>query len=891
MWSFENLSSESDVEQKFIYPLLTQKGPYGFGYPPSIIETKVNIRKYSIGKGTEQKLYFPDYILANLGLPFLVIEAKKPNENVAEGYRQARLYATELNTEFPHEINPVKYIISTDGIDFWLGFSDSKDPKFKLKCSNLGVYSNDFNDILNELKWSNIELYLKEVTNQFSPNGLFKVRKLLGGGQIQNEEIGTNNFSSTVTSTISHIFNPKTLEDRKTIVKEAYVSSKRRERYIDPIDKVIRAAKAPYEINSLLIEDTETPNELINKLRDTKQLENKILLIIGSVGSGKTTFIDYLQYESLPKEIIDTTVWCRLDMNNAPVSNDEIYSWLRREIVKSCKASMPEVDFDDLEIIQKVYGAECSKFRKGIGKLYIEGSEKYNEEFAKFLQKQLEDSRLEAINYVKYTCTNRQKFSIIVLDNCDKKNRDEQLLMFQASQWLQKEFKSLVILPLRDETYDNHRHEPPLDTLIKDMVFRIEPPLFQHVLTNRINLALKGLGNGSKDVLNYRLPNGFQVNYPKSEQSFYLISILKSLFEHDRFARRLIVGLAGRNVRKALEMFLEFCNSAYISDDYILKIRKEEGKYVLPAHLVATVLLRMNRRYYDGDHSFVKNIFNASNEDVKPDYFSRFLILRWLKDKHKDKGDARVTGYFKKETIKNHLVCYGLSTEIIDREIDYLLEANCIVAEHLNTESCLDEDLLRLSPAGFVHLEMIENVNYLAALSEDTYFPDRLTAEGIVAKIKDNIGHHLHVQTTLDNAQTFVDFINTQHDSVARMASSYLEDEQLSKLLDLGMIQQSIDRVRKSKSNDPWFDLDKRLKRGSKHIAGIVNIIRGGLLVEFESGVVGLIGKNENSLNMDNFDLGDSVEVSIKWVDVVQRRIGLKFEKIIDNSDDNILNL
>lgn len=232
-----------------------------------------------------------------------------------------------------------------------------------------------------------------------------------------------------------------------------------------------------------------------------------------------------------------------------------------------------------------------------------------------------------------------------------------------------------------------------------------------------------------------------------------------------------------------------------------------------------------------------------------------------------------------------------MSTEIIDREIDYLLEANCIVAEHLNTESCLDEDLLRLSPAGFVHLEMIENVNYLAALSEDTYFPDRLTAEGIVAKIKDNIGHHLHVQTTLDNAQTFVDFINTQHDSVARMASSYLEDEQLSKLLDLGMIQQSIDRVRKSKSNDPWFDLDKRLKRGSKHIAGIVNIIRGGLLVEFESGVVGLIGKNENSLNMDNFDLGDSVEVSIKWVDVVQRRIGLKFEKIIDNSDDNILNL
>ena len=53
--------------------------------------------------------------------------------------------------------------------------------------------------------------------------------------------------------------------------------------------------------------------------------------------------------------------------------------------------------------------------------------------------------------------------------------------MFQAAQWLQNTFKCLVILPLRDETYDNHRNEPPLDTALKDLVFRIEPPLFQHV--------------------------------------------------------------------------------------------------------------------------------------------------------------------------------------------------------------------------------------------------------------------------------------------------------------------------------------------------------------------------------------------------------------------------
>ena len=81
MWTVEKLLNESDVEQKFVYPLLTLNPPYGFGYPTSTVQTKVNIKKYYIGKGAEKKLYFPDYILSNLGIPFLVVEVKSPSED------------------------------------------------------------------------------------------------------------------------------------------------------------------------------------------------------------------------------------------------------------------------------------------------------------------------------------------------------------------------------------------------------------------------------------------------------------------------------------------------------------------------------------------------------------------------------------------------------------------------------------------------------------------------------------------------------------------------------------------------------------------------------------------------------------------------------------------
>src|ERR1700730_15042043 len=91
------LSNESDVEQKLIYPLLIAPKPYGFGITPSSIHTKANIKRFKIGKGNSEKLYYPDYLLVYGGLPLVVIEAKSPGENLTEAFREARLYSHELN--------------------------------------------------------------------------------------------------------------------------------------------------------------------------------------------------------------------------------------------------------------------------------------------------------------------------------------------------------------------------------------------------------------------------------------------------------------------------------------------------------------------------------------------------------------------------------------------------------------------------------------------------------------------------------------------------------------------------------------------------------------------------------------------------------------------------
>jgi hypothetical protein len=879
MWTTDSLQNESDVEQKFLYPFLVEAAPLGLAVPPAAIQTKVSVRRFSIGKGAEQKVYYPDYLVVTLGYPLLVVEAKRPSESVEEGYREARLYAAELNALYEHGIAPANVIVACNGVDLWYGFADQAVPLGKVACASLGPYSGDIAALIANASWDRLRAHAVALARSARPAELFKPRRLLGGSGFQNEEVGVNSFGATLTTLISPVFNPTSYQERAAVARYAYVPSRRRERYVDPIDRVIRAARPPSEVYSAELEDSSKPTELLGKLSAPRSLEHKVLLLVGSVGSGKSTFIDHLIEVALPREIVEATVWCRINMNSAPVSSGEIYKWLRRELIAGCRASVPDEDFEDLAVLQRLLHTEITRFKKGVGKLYERDSAVYSVKLAEFIQSVEGDDDAMAKAHVRFTCAERGKLFMIVLDNCDKKTRDEQLLMFEAAQWLQKEFRCLVILPLRDETYDNHRDQSPLDTALKDLVFRIEPPPFQQVLMKRMQFSLKQLTASGSETLSFTLPNGFRVEYPKSEQAFYLTSMVKSLFEHDRFARRMIVGLAGRNMRRALEIFLEFCNSGHIREDQIFRMRQSEGDFILPLHVVATVLLRMNRRFYDSDHSYIKNIFGASRDDVVPAYFARYMILHWLRINFRDVGTSGLRGYYTKQHVKQALMPYGLDPSLIDREFNYLLAAQCLVAEHLRLDSVDDDDLVRLGPAGFVHLDLVGNSNYLAAVSEDTWYTDRLQAERIVESIKD-IESQLHISTVAANARELVNFLEAARLKLVPPKGSFMDGALADRLTDLQDAREAVNRIERSQALDPWFSAKKRLRRGSIQEVTIENVVDYGYFCEFDDGLVGLVHKSE--LSGLSAGVGDRVQVEILWVDPIQRKIGLRLRAVIE---------
>ena len=834
--------TESDVEQKVIYPFLTRTSVDGLGINKEYILTKRNIKSLEIGKGSTKKIYYPDYLIIINGVPVLLVEAKTPGEDLDTAFQEARLYALELNAKYDSGLNPLTKIIATDGYEWLAGEWDNNQGSYRI--NEISPADKDCASFLEEFSLISLTKLSEEFIAKSSPKKFWKPRRMMGGKAAQNEEVGHNSFGATLISEYGNIFNPNTLNDRQYIAREGYISSKRRERYTKPIDQIIRAAQPVSSSDSKLIEDTDNPREIIDKFRGRSPLENKILLIVGSVGSGKTTFIDHLKEVALPSDIIDSTLWLRFNMNESPVSTGEVYDWLRQKIIQQCKLAYPNIDFDLLDTLKKLYSVEINRFNKGEGQL-LSGDE-YNRELFNIIRECKSRTHETALAYTRYCGTERGKLVVIVLDNCDKRTLPEQLLMFQAAQWLQNEFRSLIILPLREETYDNYRDRPPLDTALKDMVFRIEPPLFNYVLHSRVQLVLKEMTrSSSSNTLSYSLPNGFNVEYSKDERSYYLTSIVNSIFVHDAQIRRMIVGLSGRNIRRALEIFLEFCTSGHITEGEFLKIRQSEGRYALPLHIVTRVLLRLNRRFYDSDNSYLKNIFSTEKDDERANHFTRFAILKWFYNNFGTSGPTGLKGYFPLVDLKKGLVKFGFSPKVITREVDYLLLGQCLISEDFRETGITDEDLLRLSSAGFVHLDMLSNISYLAALAEDTLFP----VETIARRVSDRMGsiqNQYNKEMVSSNAKELVDFLDAERATIASFSSEFIAGDEYRELTD---IEPAIEAVKSfaDKLRDPdWVEFESKYQSGDILEVTVRNCnSQYGVFVNLTNKISGLIHKSK----------------------------------------------
>lgn len=479
----------------------------------------------------------------------------------------------------------------------------------------------------------------------------------------------------------------------------------------------------------------------------------------------------------MPDDVLEDTLWAHLNLEDMRITQDNAYDVVTEEIT-SILSYKSEEDLNKIGNLKKMYAQEIKEFKKGPLSLIPDDSKEYNVKLSNFIQSIRSDNETKLNAYFRYLGAQRGKVPLIILDNVDKRNSNEQLKMFKVSKWIKKNFRCIVVLPIREETYNNYKDEPPLDTAIKDLTFRIDPPSFGDVLSERIDLIVDEVEDWGEENIELETSDGTTITYDPPQQADFLRSIKNSLLENNEAAEHLISGVSGMNLRRAMEMFLDFCKSGYLPEDHIARMGLSGGDLTAPKEVTTRALIRGSDRFYDEDTSLVKNLYSTRNPSTERSHFLRIFALKWLDDRKEQKGPAKVKGYFHAYECINYLYRLGFNREDSIREIDYLIEGKLITPEHLEGELKSSKDLICISPVGVTHLGILDNSQYLGAVCEDCAIFENQISRMISRRMAES-AISLENEREIINARDFIDYIKLQISNFRENLSRYSKPQNI----------------------------------------------------------------------------------------------------------------
>jgi RecJ-like exonuclease len=226
----------------------------------------------------------------------------------------------------------------------------------------------------------------------------------------------------------------------------------------------------------------------------------------------------------------------------------------------------------------------------------------------------------------------------------------------------------------------------------------------------------------------------------------------------------------------------------------------------------------------------------------------------------------------------NDLVPFGLDANRIRQEVAYLVKAMCVWTEHQRVDEVADEDLVCLSPAGFAHLSLAANVDYLAACAEDTWSADAEMCRRVAEKIgMHGERHHYARQTTRANALDLVTYLMNEVKRAPDIAGEYLENLAFRVYDEFYGIAAKVERLISGEKRRESSDLDQRFRVGEEY-EGVVNGVQFyGVFLTLEKGVAGLLHRSQLPANKQpfTFNVGQRVRVKVLTINRDERKMTL----------------
>lgn len=786
--------SESDTRSKLIDAVLIdilgwnetdikREGHVDCGY----YDYKISIAGFCVI--IEAKKQFNDFILPNQNKRKCKLSALySSNQDVID---QIRHYLDDCGCDIGIITNGKQFIIAkfinTNGIPW--------------KQNNCIIY-NGIEDILKNYVefWNTLskESIIKNcgIKQLFDADVSFS-KTVLSSILDKDNEIVRNDLSAKIAPFIDKafgdIFNSNEEDDDIEFIKECYVENKEVIKNKRELRGLFR--DTPPKLNEVVkaINVDSISNQINDEIKSypAKSADSatpKPIIIIGSRGAGKTTFLNFLFKDESDENGMKDYPFLFVNLMKYYTGKERVdFDYIYKDLLTQFTDKYPEFNINSLEVLERIYIREINQNKKGIWRYYFENNQdEYQKELASFFKNKLNDCQEHFMAINKYLTREIHKRIIIIFDNADQLSDAIQEQVYLNACSLNTQARFGVIISLREGYYYNWRNRPPFNAFICN-AYHIAAPDYGQVLQKRLNYLVKNIRFNKTHSFTGPVGNKqYFLNEEKIEEFFS--GIESSLFgEQNAPILDFLRHMSFPNIREGLNLFKTFLISGYTDvSEYVLRVLFNKGDHAItiPIHEFVKTIALENKLYYNHKSSKIQNLFYPSSPNS--DYFIKYYLLKILDEQLSFEGNInKFIGY--SELLKAFQE-YGYREDVINKELESLLIDNFIETDKILSDvswTNLPKETFSVTITAKGHYYITKLINrfyYIELILQDTPLFEKDIYNNLVQKfpIPEKSNGKKDMKVRVEVVQIFIQYL----EEVERKKNNALLQTKYGKLVD-----------------------------------------------------------------------------------------------------------